>query len=48
MLIGILVDITQDHQWLEFQNSVSNIRYLKIETTRSPSWVAWREIEVYK
>jgi hypothetical protein len=48
ILIGILVDITQDQQWLEFQNSVGNIRYLKIETTRSPSWVAWREIEVYK
>ena len=47
-LIGILDDITQDNQWLEFYNSVDHIRYLKIETVRSPSWVAWREIEVYK
>jgi hypothetical protein len=23
------------------------IRYLRIETSASPSWIAWREIEVF-
>lgn len=26
---------------------LENIRYIKIETVESPSWVAWREIEIY-
>ena len=39
---------TQDEQWLEALTPVTNIRYLKIETTISPSWVAWYEIEVYR
>jgi hypothetical protein len=25
---------------------LKNIRYLKVVTTESPSWVSWREIEV--
>ncbi len=39
---------TQDPNTLEFQPSppLTNIRYIKILTTESPSWVAWREIEV--
>jgi inosine-uridine nucleoside N-ribohydrolase len=39
---------TQDHNILEFNPPIplSNIRYIKITTTQSPSWVAWREIEV--
>jgi len=39
---------TKDPDTLEFIPSVplTNIRYVKIVTTQSPSWVAWREIEV--
>jgi predicted amidohydrolase YtcJ len=39
---------TKDGDTLEFQptSPLSNIRYVKILTTESPSWVAWREIEV--
>ncbi|PIV26761.1 MAG: hypothetical protein COS37_04745 [Anaerolineae bacterium CG03_land_8_20_14_0_80_58_20] len=39
---------TQDPDTLEFKPStpLSNIQYIKIITTQSPSWVAWREIEV--
>lgn len=47
-LIGTLDGATQDSQWLEFNTPASNIRYLRITTVKSPSWVAWREIEVYK
>jgi hypothetical protein len=38
---------TSDLDVLEFAlpTLLSDIRYIKILTTRSPSWVAWREIE---
>jgi predicted amidohydrolase YtcJ len=39
---------TADKQALTFQpDTLPVIRYLKIETTESPSWVAWAEIEVH-
>jgi hypothetical protein len=47
-LIGTLDGNTTDEQWLELNQSANNVRYVKIETTKSPSWVAWREIEIYK
>jgi hypothetical protein len=31
-----------------FSPSLSNVRYVRVETTDSPSWVAWNEIEVYE
>ncbi len=39
---------TQDPNILEFKPSLplTNIRYIKILTTQSPSWVSWREIDV--
>lgn len=39
---------TGDSTWLEFTptSALTGIQYLRIETTRSPSWVAWKEIEV--
>ena len=39
---------TQDPNTLEFKPSppLTNIRYIKIVTTQSPSWTAWREIEI--
>lgn len=47
-LIGTLDGHTTDDQWLELNQSANNVRYVKIETLKSPSWVAWREIEIYK
>lgn len=47
-LIGTLDGNTTDNQWLELNQAANNVRYLKIETTKSPSWVSWREIEIYK
>jgi uncharacterized protein YceK len=47
-LLGTLEGATKDNQWLELNTPAKNVRYLKITTTKSPSWVAWREIEAYK
>ena len=32
---------------VDFSPPVSNVRYVKVETVSSPSWVSWVEIEVY-
>lgn len=39
---------TTDGQTLVFSPAepIQNIRYIRVETVTSPSWVAWREIEV--
>ena len=39
---------TADGQTLVFSpaDPMQNIRYIRVETVTSPSWVAWREIEV--
>ena len=39
---------TADARWvaLKFPQPLEGIRYIRIETTSSPSWVSWREIEV--
>lgn len=39
---------TADSKWLtiKFPEPLRGIRYIRIETTRSPSWISWREIEV--
>lgn len=47
-LIGTLNGNTTDGEWLELNQPANNIRYVKIVTIMSPSWVAWREIEIYK
>jgi len=47
-LIGTLDGNTTDDQWLELNQPANNVRYVKIETLKSTSWVAWREIEIYK
>lgn len=41
--------VTADSQTLEatLPQPWPNIRYLRIMTTASPSWIGWREIEVY-
>lgn len=40
--------VTSDNQVLEFTPTLplSNIQFVKIVTTESPSWVAWKEIEI--
>jgi hypothetical protein len=39
---------TADGDWLEYipEAPLENIRYVRVETVSSPSWVAWREIVV--
>jgi len=45
---------THDNQWLEHsgdglsRDRLGHARYVRVTTTQSPSWVAWREIEVYQ
>lgn len=40
--------VTSDAQWLRatFPEPLEGVRYVRIETLSSPSWVAWREVEV--
>jgi len=46
---GTLSGYTYDGQWLELATSSSaQVRYIYIQTSQSPSWVGWREIEVYE
>jgi len=45
--LGTLDGDTVDSQWLELKTTVQ-VRYLKIVTFKSPTWVAWAEIEVYE
>ncbi|WP_374568945.1 discoidin domain-containing protein [Ideonella sp.] len=46
--------LTSDNQWLahsgdgQHGDRLGHARYVRITTTQSPSWVAWREIEVYQ
>jgi F5/8 type C domain len=40
---------THDFQILEYDApGISDVRFIKIVTTKSPSWVGWREIEILK
>lgn len=41
-------DYTYDSQFLEYSPSTpwQGIRFIKVETIYSPSWVSWREIEI--
>ena len=38
---------TDDGDRLEWTGARSNVRYVRIETTSSPSWVSWKEVEIY-
>ena len=45
------VGTTRDGQWLEFDlggKELGNVRYVRITTDQSPSWIAWREVEFYQ
>lgn len=46
--IGTLDGVTQDGQWLEMSCSASRVMYLRVSTDVSPSWVGWREVQVYQ
>jgi hypothetical protein len=39
---------TVNGEWLELTHPIGPVRYIKIETLESPSWVSWREIEIYQ
>ena len=47
-VIATLSGTTSDMQWLEadVSDAKPSGRYLRVQTTASPSWVAWREIVV--
>lgn len=47
---GELYSYTVNHENLfyYFVNAVEDVQWIKITTIESPSWVAWREIEVYE
>lgn len=48
ILLGTLNGFTEDGQWLELLTQASNVRYLRVKTVASPSWVGWREIQVFR
>jgi hypothetical protein len=41
--------LTSDDEWLVFKpdSPLENIGQIRIQTISSPSWVAWKEIQVY-
>ena len=47
--VKTLTGFTSDNQVLEYSpaTALTNVRYVRVETTASVSWVAWREIELY-
>jgi hypothetical protein len=48
-LLGAISGDTKLHQWIDFKiPAATDVRYLKIATAKSPSWIGWLEIEVYK
>lgn len=48
VLLRTFEEVTRDSKWLIFKTPepLQGIRYIKIESTSSPSWISWREIEV--
>lgn len=45
--IATLTSVTQDGQRISYTLPFTrNLRYLRVRTTLSPSWIAWREITV--
>jgi F5/8 type C domain len=45
-LLGGFSDTTRNSQWLQLDTPARGIRYIKVETTKSPSWVGWSEIQI--
>ncbi|MDO3623197.1 discoidin domain-containing protein [Ralstonia pseudosolanacearum] len=48
--LKVLSGNTADKQWLEssWEGAPVNVRYVRIQTTSSPSWVSWHELEFYR
>lgn len=48
-LIDTLAGYTETGQWLNltYSPSLTNVRYLRLHTVLSPSWVAWSKFLVY-
>jgi hypothetical protein len=46
-LLHEFVGFTVDQQVLQYSTTPQELRYIKVETVSSCSWVGWREIEVY-
>ncbi len=44
--LGTISGNTVDSQWLELNFSLVQLRYIRVTTTQSPSWVNWREIQI--
>ena len=47
-VLGTLSQFTQDGQDIALSGSFGNVRYLRVTTSVSPSWVGWREINVFR
>jgi len=47
-VLATLTSSTFDGERLSFDGNWANVRYIYIETTDSPSWVAWREAEIFQ
>lgn len=47
-LLGTVDGSTSSSQWLQLTTGATNVRYVKVLTTASPSWIAWFEVEVYQ
>ena len=46
--VDIINQVVNDEEWLVRPQNGRLAQYIRVETTTSPSWVAWREIEVYE
>ncbi len=48
--LKVLSGNTADKQWLEssWEGAPVNVRYVRIQTMSSPSWVSWHELEFYR
>jgi len=44
MELGVIDSVTAHGEWLELTGSWT-VRYLRVTTVESPSWVAWLEVE---
>jgi hypothetical protein len=46
--VHVFSGITQDNDWLVFKPNppLENVRYVRIQTDSSPSWVSWKEIVI--
>ncbi|HVT99556.1 MAG TPA: discoidin domain-containing protein [Acidobacteriaceae bacterium] len=47
-VLGSFDGNTQSGQALVLSGTFTNVRYVRIQTTASPSWVAWREVNLFR